>query len=154
MKISDLMIGDIVTFKECQNDEAPMPIKIVALGFQNDDEDTALAQIGRNTEGCDIIGIDDEIVGIPLTSEILEKNRFKPFKIDAFSEAKNCIGKWWYKGGDIFVKQYCLDHESYRKGHTVFTLGWHPHSRVCNIRYVHELQHAMKLCKIDKEIVL
>ena len=148
MKISDLMLGDWVAAKGIDK-----PFRVLYNTYSAMKEQLCI--FGKTSDGIRVGPfLSEEIQPIPLTPEILEKNRFKPFKIDAFSEAKNCIGKWWYKSGDIFVKQYCLDHESYRKGHTVFTLGWHPHSRVCNIRYVHELQHAMELCKIDKEIVL
>lgn len=103
-------------------------------------------------EGMEVSETDIE--PIPLTKEILERNRFQAFAVDNFSEAHNCIGKWWSKGGDIFVKEYVLGHGAFGIRQTVFTLGWHPHSRVCNIRYVHELQHAMRMSGAKREIKL
>lgn len=134
MKASELMIGDYVTFKdsiECDN--IPMKVKIVALGYQHrGEEDEALVQIDDDN-ACDIINIDNEVVGYPLTFEILEKNGFY------YDEDRNA-----YLMGVIFqVKP---------ERHGLFSF------KICGCPYplsaVHELQHALKLCGIDKEIVL
>lgn len=121
MKANELMIGDWVTFKDCQH-ENPMPIKIIAIGFQADGENDCLVQINGD-KACDIIEIDDEIVGIPLTAEILEKNFPDPEIV--------C----WYP-----------DNNTYR-----IIIG---DNVALNIKYVHELQHALRLCGINKEIEL
>ena len=68
---------------------------------------------------------------IPLTAEILEKNGF-----DCNQDAKTSIG---------LVYHECARITEY--GEEVLEDGK-------MIRYVHELQHALKLCGIDKEIVL
>ena len=125
MDSKSLMIGDWVTFKECQY-ENPMPIKIIAIGFQTDEEDDCLVQINGD-KACDIITIDDEIVGIPLTAEILEKN---------FPNTDSGLG--WFPDGDGF---HC--DTSYSEG-DILASGF--------FRYVHELQHALRLCGIEKEI--
>ena len=71
---------------------------------------------------------------IPLTAEILEKNGFK------YNDCPIVLG--WeqygltlYRGGDGFLIN-C--------GQNVALI----------INYVHELQHALRLCRVDKEIVL
>ena len=148
MKANELMIGDWVTFKDCQH-ENPMPIKIIAIGFQADEEDDCLVQIDGD-KACDIIEINDEIVGIPLTAEILEKNGF---------EKRNRY-QWEYRDGyckiviDI-APQIEIDGE---------ILGTPP----INVKiegalfelnrtddwYIHELQHALRLCGIEKEITI
>ena len=74
MKINELMIGDFVTFKECQKDKIPFGVKIIALGHQDRGEENAALVCIDGAKTFDIIEIDDEIVGIPLTPEILEKN--------------------------------------------------------------------------------
>ena len=155
MKTNDLMIGDLVTFRGCQNDENPMPIKIVAIGYQWDDgEQTALVKI-NGEKFCDVIEIDDEIVGIPLTAKILEKNGWKlvsntPYKleyiwgtgaVEKFADVRILVSKdhdnvWRW---DFPV----LDIHLYRGDITL-----------SKFKYLHELQHVLKLCGIDKEIEL
>jgi hypothetical protein len=84
---------------------------------------------------------------IPLTPEILEKNGFKkatqisdtePFDIDEegnkhYSYSTTFWG--WWQPDNIF----CIPANG---------LGW------LNIKYVHQLQHALRLCGIEKEIIL
>lgn len=122
MDSKSLMIGDWVTFKDCQY-ENPTLIKIVGIGYQgNGEKNECLVKINGD-EACDIIDIDDEIVGIPLTAEILWKNFPDPEIV--------C----WYP-----------DNNTYR-----IIIG---DDIALNIKYVHELQHALRLCGIEKEIVL
>ena len=94
-------------------------------------------------------GVTNAIEPIPLTVEILEKNGLKPFKIDKLTE--QATAKWWAKGGDYYVKQYNFKHNDFLP---TYSFGCHPHTLIERLRYVHELQHALKLCGIDKEIVL
>lgn len=88
------------------------------------------------------------IEAIPLTGEILEKNRMKIFEHrNPWQVANNLIKKWYSKDGSFYVSYY-------RVGNMfTYTLGTNL-SRICNIKYVHELQHGLKSCKIDKEIIL
>jgi len=86
---------------------------------------------------------------IPLTLEILERNGFEIYKQDFTS---NTV----YKFGS-------LDYMEYEEYHKYFNIGCmktykhfgreitYIHS-LMRIRYVHELQHALKLCGIDKTI--
>ena len=84
---------------------------------------------------------------IPLTPEILEKNGFKGdgylfLEIDDFS----------------YLEYYPFEHRLRKWWHGVDE--WENHSETkditfqCNCHYVHELQNALKLCKIEKEIEL
>lgn len=79
---------------------------------------------------------------IPITPEILEKNEFKNDGKDKnmyywnWSICNNCIS-YDKETGKIRI--------FHSLGDLVFVLP---------LRYVHELQHALKLCKIQKEIVL
>lgn len=86
----------------------------------------------------------DELTPVPLTAEILEKNGFKFYCTDVFEEWKskdkritmhdkeypNSFNKW----------SVHIDTEDMR------TMGYF------EITYVHELQHALRLCGINKEI--
>lgn len=79
---------------------------------------------------------DDTLAPIPLTPEILEKNGF----------FIGNYGEYWMrkkKGESVN-----MDKDNYaiiEKGSSAIYL---------TCKYVHELQHALRLCEIDKEIVL
>lgn len=80
---------------------------------------------------------------IPLTPEILEKN--------GFESNKNVFGGMNYAlNADFFIEnrgdRFCLSR--IMAGHKYSTF-W-----VCDIHYVHELQHCLKLVGIDKEITI
>lgn len=91
----------------------------------------------------------DCVEPIPLTPEILEKNGMKEFEHRNPWQGENLIKKWYHKSGDYYVSLYQVGREqSYTFGD-----GSRP-TRICNIHYVHELQHALNLCRIEKEIVL
>lgn len=86
---------------------------------------------------------------IPLTYEILEKNRMRVFehRNPWQEEAKNLIKKWYSKDGKFYVSHYRVGDEfTYTVGNGV--------SRICSIKYVHELQHALRILRIEKEIEL
>ena len=129
MKTQDLMIGDLVTFKDCQNDANPIIVKIWQINADGD----ALAFVdGWNA--LDEISIDDEVVGIPLTPEILEKNGFI-YNESPFVQGWEQYGLTLTAGGDGF-RISCGQNVS------------------MTIDSVHELQHALRLCGIEKEITV
>lgn len=148
MKANELMIGDWVTFRDCQH-ENPMPIKIIAIGYQADTENDCLVQICKDST-CDIIEIDDEIVGIPLTAEILEKNGIKLEEVgdNGISTPptwRNRFEKWVLRTQwkDTFI------------WYDRTAKYWHLHDMgAAKLLYVHELQHALRLCGIEKEITI
>lgn len=72
---------------------------------------------------------EEHLEPIPLTSEILEKNGFKDI-----DKGENC------DGFDIYWRNE-------NDGYSINTQDLHLH-------YVHELQHALRLCGIKKEIEL
>ena len=98
-------------------------------------------------EGKDYV----EAQPIPLTAEILEKNGFEksnqisdtpPYYMDEegniyYSFEQNGVNHFWgwWQPDNVFEIP-------------TNAMGW------INIKYVHELQHALRLCGIDKEIVL
>jgi len=89
---------------------------------------------------------------IPLTAEILEKNGF----IDSSFEANK---KYKYI---IHTNEYQLGYYPKMNSFNVYKKGIDPFygkDKFCCgfqniVKYVHELQHALKACKIDKEIKL
>ena len=151
MKTSELMIGDIITFKDSvQADEIPIPVKVVALGYQHHgEENEALVRIGDD-DTCDIVTIDEEFVGYPLTAEILEKNGIKLEEVgdNGISTPptwRNRFEKWVLRTQwkDTFI------------WYDRTAKYWHLHDMgAAKLHYVHELQHCLKLVGIEKEIEL
>lgn len=84
---------------------------------------------------------ESEIEPIPLTSEILEKNGFKK------------EGSWFIIEDDYYdisIKEITDSIWRVKYCNTEFSAF----DCVLHIAFVHELQHALKLCGIDKEIVI
>lgn len=91
-------------------------------------------------------GKPNNIRPIPLTTEILEKNGFTSTE-DQYNHKKHfLLGKNEYNcdvywdGLSILLVEADYEPTTY--------------AYVCEVNYVHELQHALKLCGIKKEIVL
>ena len=139
MKANELMIGDWVLVKHLN--KAGRVYRI----------DTA------NGKGNEFIALIDgdfsinDIEPIPLTPEILEKNGFK-FESPCINDNKDA---WVYE----------WPHEKPNHTPHVFLLMSHhnkarfPNFWICapndpDIVYVHQLQHALRLCGIEKEIEL
>ena len=142
MKAEDLMVGDWVTFNDCELNEI-VPIKIAALGTSE-----LYAHID-NDEVCDVIGY-HELTGIPLTSEILERNGFKNVSVITVGTPKM---RWVSEDTRTEITiwmDYTLPMEIvknvYYEDEVSYTLPF-PGT-------VHQLQHALRLCGIDQEIVL
>ena len=155
----DLMIGDLLTFEDCVKDGKIIPIEVVELhGYNND----FLASIDGD-EACDMLEFDDEIVGIPLTPEILKKNGFikDDGKDDKLSDVYHLLVPTGFEGNS-FTIQVSLYREPICGVSTLIKCwGWlPPHNggmndiHLCSANYVHELQHALKLCGIEKTIEL
>ena len=122
MKAEDLMVGDLLTFDECVHDK-DFPIMRVDGILP----DTLFVQI-NDSEGDDEVGYDD-IVGIPLTPEILEKNGWALWEIEGEYRQKDAFAVYGRKAPFAVFDGI-------------------------EINYVHELQHALRLCGIDIEIKL
>ena len=150
------MIGDIVDVHRCE---------CVADGghFQEWDEYgkvvsiteyyITIKYIGRE-EDYDFEDVNGEDINpIPLTPEILENNGFTG------GEYKSYTGDVWYLKEEGFRK---IGLTMSRKESTLWGEKIKPLSpdsighnfAVPNIKYVHELQHALRLCGINKEIII
>jgi len=141
---NELMLGDWVNYIGAYKDdsgeivklwESPVPIKVTFItpdAVQYEDE-----------EGCYECA-DYELHPIPLTQEILEKNGFGFTRNDNTDSVWN--GWWIYKGLELATA--CLNRDE----------KWPCFINIydSNIKceYVHQLQHALRLCGIEKEIVL
>lgn len=90
--------------------------------------------------------IEDNIEPIPLTAEILEKNGFEKQGFDGwllefgtYAESGHILWRTDYGEPHLLIESYSSKHGDFRS---------------FGICYVHELQHALKLCGIEKEIIL
>lgn len=127
MKENELMIGDWVTF-QCF-DGSSINVRVTQI------QSSALGMIyGRSETRSHWANVED-VKPIPLTLEILEKNGFMN-------------GKDGYDIGIplLYWDKYCNAICGYTHGDDIV--------EVFDCKCVHELQHALKLCGIEKEIEL
>lgn len=103
------------------------------------------------------VGVDGEILSldmiepIPLTQEILERNDFKKFP---FPHIEGQHQWTWWKNIVTSVTLWCRELNDDTKDGMVLKIEA-PISQLCiKVNYVHELQHALHLCEIKKEIEL
>ena len=131
MKIEDLMIGDWY-YWEAEGKKYPM--QVTKDTFRLSDEDISNFQ------------------PIPLTQEILEKN-FIMYDLEYFipeypnhnPEANDHFSIYHYKGlSYIWKTEYIEDFYGDESKSVCVT----------SMKYVHDLQHFLKSCVINKEIIL
>lgn len=143
MEAKELMIGDWV---ECVDSTHKKKV---------------YAQIDAIEEGqtCILVRLDNcnwfldisFIKPIPLTPEILEKNgifkrRFKGHVEECYSATANPISN------EQFILWEETDRFELVLRHIVDNLTYS--ALRCKVKYIHELQHALMVCEIEKEIVL
>ena len=132
ISVSDLSIGDWVCVEQlCGVHSEPRltpPMKVVGLG-------ESWVNLEIDPEQGDPFEYEpNEIRGVPITAEVLEKNGFE----------ENC-GRW-------YNSEALMEFEQYKDG-WCRTINCGEYS-VYFIKYVHQLQRALKLEEIEKEIIL
>lgn len=142
MRANELMLGDFVFHEKYGN----AIIETIDNDFGDNPSVKLISENIKHKEGykygycwCDL----DEIFPIPLTPEILEKSGLEHNKGEMYYH-----GKLMYHHESKYVS-ICYGANNY----------WHLHiNNGCDfskaIKYVHELQHALKLCGIGIEITL
>lgn len=133
LKISDLSVGDWVYY-----DKGDTPYSIRSI-YRTGRQDCVVLNDNKYSEG--VIGFVDSLTPIPITAEILEKNGF----------VKNGEYNEWSTGNwdDIPFIGISLSRQSMRiknLGTDIFIEN--------KVVYVHQLQRALSLANIDKEITL
>ena len=136
MKVTDLMIGDLVCLKDDTQYEYPMKV------------DGILAH-NISLEGEGFLGDADEIISpIPLTAEILEKNGFK-YKTtdwDVVYEGPH-YGKYNLKKFHVLIGK---ENVALASHYDYIGQGDVDAHVFAYINYVHELQHALRLCGLNE----
>ena len=126
MKSNELMIGDYAIRKNVPNEI----LIVVAI-------DSIRGIVYLDLDGLGITEKIENIEPITLTTEILEKSGWRKIGRKTYMDEQMCVlanysnNKWKMSYGDI------IDFTS-----------------IPNIRYVHKLQHALRLCGIEKTIKL
>ena len=168
MRIQDLAIGDWVTFSDSAKEGEIVPVLVagvtapdICLGIINPESNDITQHCDELdvdiTQPCDELSV-EELAGIPLTPEILEKNGFR---FDGSGRRSMMfISEPHFADGIRFNIYVGLKHK------TIEAFAAHPVEKSPNWRksnkvylevcgcYVHELQHALRLCGIEKEIEL
>lgn len=131
----DLIIGDYVIRKN-----VPKEILIV------DAIDSIRDIVYLNLDGLGITEKLENIAPIPITAEILERNGFEYKEADETC-ATEAFHQWHLDGS-----RFAIDDDSWwrsvKDGELHVKFGGFP------LKYLHELQHALRLCGINKEIKL
>lgn len=136
MKANELMIGDWVYNKNIDENMQVYPMMFSQMFRQRPDATTE----------------DYNIFPIPLTPEILEKNGFK---YQEEYDVYRC------QDGDIVIDVGIYHPDFVNIGYDYTTPNGREKGEIASICkvdganiYTHELQHALRLCGIEKEIVL
>lgn len=142
MKANELMIGDWVR----SDNETTQVTDIVT-----DHREMLCSVSCADRATYDDVGLQP----IPLTAEILEKNRFEELMSEGervaemFGRKPHPTGVWMYCFGRFDSVAYVPERSFLR---IKFMEGCQ--ADIANIKYVHELQHALRLCGVEKEVVL
>lgn len=137
LKVADLMVGDWVI---CYHPSRLKSFEKVSVGLLHTMQEQ---ECGHIKEDSPLFRI---VEPVPLTPEILEKNGFVK-------------GDTMDLGDEIYcVKLFNIHYDNEEREFWVcnfFESGYGTGiNDIFQIKYVHELQHALRLCKVDKEIVL
>lgn len=132
MKVENLMIGDWVIRQGVPEEPMYLYDMKVSAGIAYLDQD-----------GRGVIEKFENIEPITLTKNILEKNSF--LKVEAIEYHSHRVGiSFLYRntpeGLRIFVQNACV--------------GGPTCTMIKTCKYVHEVQHMIKMCDIEKEIIL
>ena len=142
MNATDLMLGDYI---QMEDEEGKLLTDCVCgLGYVPQWNELGIKTI----EGGDEWLRESEVMPIPLTKEIIEKNftlnnKYQEQFEDGHHFYYNIVPKYnsgiwnlvWVRGSN---ENYLLIEDD----------------PLIHMKYVHELQHALKLCRINKEIIL
>ena len=139
ISVSDLSVGDWVRVRMCKWDyDDPDTLDAKVLSIEGD-------SVGVGYDNSDIVmsAFVDDLQPIPITAEVLEKNALEYIDDDNDAVIFLCC--------DMFWARLCV-------GDTFWQVGIHSEDRldavVCDVKHIHEFQHALRLAKVGKEIVL
>lgn len=150
IRTDDLQIGDWV--RPLKKKLKGTPGKVITI-----DGGTGICWIDSKDYSCLVPCSDVE--RIPITPEILEKNGFIKDKENEYSITYHILIPTGYKKNSYTI-QITFYKVPFAGVNVLFKCwGWLPPNNsgmndihMCNVEHVHQLQHALKLCGIEKEI--
>lgn len=144
LNYKSLMIDDWVWYGK-----QPHQIRQLGIFGENRDGDDYPAVCVGKPNGIGLILERNEIEPILLTPEILEKNDFKKFHF-LHIEGQH---QWTFWGNTLIsVTLWCRELNDDTKDGMMLKIEA-PTSTLCiKVNYVHEFQHALTICGIDKNI--
>ena len=161
MNTKELMIGDWVRIKsDINSDDAYWMHDNMRPGQALKVEEILSNGINPDWYGGEINDYipEDALMPIPLTPEILGKNGFKIDKNETYCK------RYFFACNLGKVPQTVVEFSFYGEGvsaDTLFKCWTKPEScdgensiHICDLKSAHELQHALRLCGIKKEIEL
>ena len=136
MKIEELSIGDWVVAKlakwESDDADTTPPLRVKRIdGIERHNLYVDLFNPATNT--IEHTAFVEDLIPIPLTPEILEKNGFVKAELATVIE--------WYHWRDVFI--------GFKDGLIYTSINGR---EIWGMRHVHQLQHALRLAGIEKEI--
>ena len=137
MKANDLMVGDYISVKP-----SGIPIKVAAVHHKKVACHAVVNKLSWVRESL--------LEPIPITAEILERNGFEKYNLRWF------IGQhkwtWWFDNTTSVSLWYRELNDDPKDGMMVKVDS--PLAYICiRVDYLHQLQHALRLCGIEKEII-
>ena len=139
IKVTELMINDFVKLNDSNYQVQAIKKKGVIKLYEN-------TKYGEHEIELNTDWIEEFVEPIPLTPEILEKNFGKPYPRGGFHNYR--------MQKDETIAFVIEDRRVSAAPDNRVVLSRCPGTYICDVNYVHELQHALKLCKIKKEIIL
>ena len=149
MVATELMVGDWVYAIDANGEKHPCWANNLEYDYTNKRGDFCVDFYGTGYE-AEWPDVTFNVEPIPLTPEILEKNGFKHY------HPENKKAEYWQlftNGGDINVKKTYGFYRFRIYGKPIKPDAALP-SFSGHLYNVHQLQHAIRLCGIEKEIVL
>ena len=93
----------------------------------------------------------DEIEPIPLTAEILENNGFINYDIEHIAGQH----KWsWWRDRGTLVSLWCRELNDDPRDGWMVRIESYDATCCYRVESVHDFQHALRLCGVEKEIIL
>ena len=148
MKVNELMTGFFVYF--CCFDGSKIVVRVT--GFK---DGTVYGDSKKGSHWCNI----EKVEPIPLTPEILARMGFTVEEVPKYDDT--------YTEDEYTATMKCVDarkcnveieYKTYRNEITVFSHDYHNilqyRSIETQVEYVHELQHILRVMKVDKELEL
>lgn len=151
MRIQDLMVGDIVSVNGW-----PAKVTNIVTNDETDDEVLLLVREAKYAEYEEYYA--SSIEPLPITPDFLKRNGFIITERDTWFERYTAL---WFKDKVSTAKAEFTYYVRSIGTDTLFKCWRKPEScdgendiHICDLKYVHELQHAMKLCGINKDFVV